>query len=126
MAAVKKPHTLAIKPGSDLYEIVDQLRTSCGTEQFNKKIRKATSSTLLEGLVSALCETADASTLNRLVDQITKEDQGEKDRRGEFVAKIIEARNASAFGSLPSTEAEIDKLMKELAARKEQLTVAAK
>ena len=126
MAAVQKPHTLAIKPGSDLYNIVDELRTACGTLQFNKKIRKATASTLLEGLVSALVETADASTLNRLVDQITKEDLGEKDRRGEFVAKIIEARNSSAFSSLPDTEAEIDKLMKELAARKEQLTAAAK
>ena len=126
MATVQKPHTLAIKPGSDLYDIIDELRTACGTLQFNKKIRKATSSTLLEGLISALVESADASTLNRLVDLISKEELDEKDRRGEFVAKIIEARDASKFGELPDTEAEIDKLMKELAARKQRLTAAAK
>ena len=125
MATVKKPHTLSIKPGSELYEIIDEVREACGTMQFNKKMRKAQSGTVLEGMISALCETADASTLNRLVDQLTEEDK-KNDRRGEFVAKIIECRNKVAFGELPDNAAEIDQLMKQLEARKAQLADAAK
>lgn len=125
MAAIKKPHTVSIKPGSELYEIIDGLREACGTIQFNKKLRKAQSSSVLEGLISALCETADASTLNRLVDQLSAEEK-KNDRRGEFVAKIIECRNAIAFGDLPDNAAEIDQLMAQLEARKAQLAEAAK
>ena len=116
---VKKPHSLIIKPGSKLWEIIDGVRDACGTTSTEGKHRKAQSGTVLEGLLSAVVEAADASTMNKVLDAAVAQKRKD-DKRGEYIAAVVDARNAAAFSSLPSDPAELKKLRDAIDAKMSQ------
>ena len=112
--------SIVLKPDSKVWAIVDGVREACGSEQEDGTIRKAQSQQVVEGILSALLEAADASTLNKVLDSATAQNRKD-DRRPQYIAAVANARQAAAFASLPDNAAEIDKLMQQLAARKAQL-----
>ena len=120
MATAKKPHQVTIKTGTALWNIIEEVRDACATTTSRGTSRKAQAGNVLEGFISAVVESADASTLNKLVDSVKA--QGDRDdRRGEYLAAVINSRNAAQFDNLPSSLDEIEMLEKALAAKKAQL-----
>lgn len=121
MATAKKPHQVTIKTDTPLWNIIEEVRDACATTTSKGTSRKAQAGNVLEGFISAVVESADASTLNRLVESV-KAARIVGDRRGEYLCAVVESRNAAHFENLPTSISEIEMLEKALAAKKAQLS----
>lgn len=110
MASVKKPLQTTIKVDSSLWKVITAIQELCGKEVMGKNekmsFRKAQAGTVIDALLSALVETADANAVAAIADACVAE--GIKDdRRAEFLGAVMEARQTATVQGIPDdTEAQ--------------------
>ena len=104
MATVKKPLQTTIKVDSSLWKVITGIQERCGKDIINKSgkesFRKAQAGTVIDALLSALVEVADESTINSLADACDAL-KVKDDRRSEFLATVIDARDSATVAGIP-------------------------